>query len=251
MAKILLLSHHRSGSTFYVESINSMYKKKFPQFFPCISEVYSEEWKIRPEYMKHFNLFANKFESMDCNTLSASFLHAFRLENFIIKYFPYSIKNFCSETLTQEYIMQKCIDNGVEVHFLYRKNLLQCAVSYLISKYTNIWHNIQNHNVVIDYHKIFFEEKFIDDSLNILFNEIDLCHKYHNEFLKLNLIKKKLTYEDDILSKNFTSTNCYKKLNNDKDKEIIISNNPKILEYINKYIKENKFNCAEEFILKI
>lgn len=254
MSKILLLSHHRSGSTLYVESVNSRLKKESPQFFPCISEVYSEEWKIRREYMKYFNLPPKKFEEMDVDTLTSSFLQTFRLENFILKYFPYSIKTFCSEFLTMEYLMQRCIDDNIEVHFLYRKNLLQCAISYLISRYTNIWHNNSDHNIQIDYHNIRLQEGFIDENLRFLFNEINLCHEYYYKFSKSNLINVMLTYEDNILTRDFAysqdSPDNFKKLNDERKKEIILSNNPKILEYLERYVQEHGLNCTEEFILE-
>lgn len=255
MSKILLLSHHRSGSTLYVESVNSRLKKEFPQFFPCISEVYSEEWKIRREYMEHFNLPPKKFEEMDVDMLTSSFLHTFRLENFIIKYFPYSIKRYCSEFLTMEYIMQRCIDDNVEVHFLYRKNLLQCAISYLISRHTNIWHNNRDHDIQIDYYSMRFQENFIDNNLQFLLSEVSLCHQYYYKFLESDLINVKLTYEDNISIRNFTYSqdfpNEFKKLNNEVKKEIVLSNNPKILEYLKKYTQEHGLNCTEEFILEV
>jgi hypothetical protein len=253
MNKILLLSHQRSGTGTYCDAFNLYHKSKDKNFISCINEVYTDQYKQRIDFVKKYNLNSNKLSIKHKTEITKSFLYAFNSKSFILKYFPLAVKNFCTSNLTLEFIISNCLSKNIDVHFLYRKNILKSTLSLLISNFTNIWHKDTKESSIVDYNKILFSNIFLEKNIDYHINEIALCHKYYSIFKKNNLIKNELTYEDNIINKNFKYSeyipSYYEKLNDENNVKIVLKNNKHIFEILDKYIKVYNLKCSREYLI--
>lgn len=255
MSKILLLSHQRAGTAIYCNAFNNFHSMVNPKFIPCISEVYTDEYIKRKKFIKNFNLNENKIKNKNSAELTKTFLYTFKLKNFIIKYFPLAIEQFCSKELTLDFIHNLCLNGGVNIYFLYRKNILDSIISLLISNYTNIWHIDSIRKIQINYNDIKFSKDFLKTNIYYGLKEIELCHSYYLILKTENILSNIITYEDNILKKNFEFANSlppyYEKLNSDENKEIVLRNNPLIISYMKRYLSVININCSDNFIIQL
>lgn len=254
MDRILLLSHQRSGTGTYCDSFNFYHSKNNKFYVPCINEVYTEQYKKYTKFVEKYNLNVDKLKNKDKKELTKSFLCALNSKVFILKYFPLAIKKFCSPKLSLNYIIDTCLANKVSVHFMYRKNILNSTISLLISNFTNIWHKDKKIEKKIDYNKILFSTEYLNEIINLYMNEIKTCFEYYYVFKTHNLIKKELTFENNIINNNFKYSeylpDYYGKLNNEDDINVVLKNNKEIYSVLNKYLKLYNIKCSERYILQ-
>ena len=242
--KILLLGHMRSGSTQYYDSFN-LYHQSNPNYIKCMGEVYSSPYnESYYKFFNHYNLDKEKIANKNPEEMLKAFIYAMKNNTFMIKYFPYLMKGHIP-VVTTKMVIKQCKKYDVQVHFLYRKNLLDMLISLIVSLSTNIYHN-NNINPV----KIKFEEiKINNDILNQIILEgieqIKITFDEYKIFNNANMIDKIMTYEDDIVTGNYLYASekfKHRRMNSSKSKEIILYNHPNIKKLINEYC--NKYNLV-------
>lgn len=240
--KILLITHSRSGSTYFTDLFNNVQKNKNPNFLPCIAEPHARidlsDWSL---HIKKVMCSKNKLENGSIAELQKYVIKVLNLNSFILKY---NIHHY-NHIIIHEKIIELCIKNNISVYFLYRKNLLDQCLSKIISKHTNIWNTNNKNYKKINYENIVFEDDILYEI--ILHNTYALYNSHFTNrlFRNSNINTTVYTYEDNVLSSNMPFptlelNHIPHKLNSKQDSNIVLNNNPKIYEYLKQCC--DKFN---------
>ena len=252
--RVLLLSYGRTGSTYYCNSFNNYQKNIDNNYFPVMPEPYvyiKKDWSGYHQFVSKYNLNIDKMVNLDTNEISKSFLVSFKNDKFILKYFTGYIQSVTQNKINNNIVFNRCLKTNTKIHVLYRKNILDVIVSYIIAATTNIWQQNKNNFKNIDYNKLEIKEKIIDEIVNKALSEINSFLDAFKISVDMKLISKVLTYEDNILTNLFDyssySPSEHIKQTSNNNKNLIIKRYPVILDKLSSKLKLLNINVTNNF----
>lgn len=240
----------RSGSTQYYDAFN-LHHASDPNYIKCMGEVYAIPYnESYYKFFNYYNLNIEKIANKDAGEMLKAFIYAMKNNKFMIKYFPHLMKLHIPNITTRSVIKQ-CKKYNVEVHFLYRKNILDVLISYIASFETGVYHNNNINPIKIKFENIKVDNDRLSQHVDNLCEQIRVLYNEYKLFNEVNMIHKVMTYEDNIVTGDYVyALDKYKhrRMNSNTSKNIILSNHLNLknllIEYCSKYnlIIDNNFN---------
>lgn len=249
--KIILLTHQRSGSTLMYNCFNNYHYSTSSSFLHVPGEIYTPEASNEGNYNKLYaklNINRLKILQQEENEMGKLFLKILNLETFFIKYTPKRVDKY----FNYNSLISKINSRNINVDFLYRKNLLEGVISSLISRHEKKWQSSEILTSPIEYNNITFTLKELKSLIEDYVSEIFECYKTFNKLNSIGKINNIYEYEQHIQTNNFPYSS-YKgnlqKMNTTSNKNVVLQNNPEILNIFSYYL--NQYNIEVDSSFKL